>query len=119
MAQRISIPCDELRRLYEDERQGTIAIAAHYGCSPATISTYLRRCSIAARPSRFQPIDLPADELRRLYLDERLPIAEIARRFGVSTSTISNRRRALHLPIRPRTRSPAPLADNPGSGENG
>jgi transposase-like protein len=105
MPTRLKIDCDELRRLYEEEEYGTVALAQHYGCSPATISNRLRDCGIAVRSSRFQPVDIPADELRRLYLVECLPLQAIARRFGVSTRTIMHRRRALGIPTRPRNRS--------------
>jgi AraC-like DNA-binding protein len=102
MARRIDIFCAELRHLYEDERLGIVAIAARYGCSSTTISLRLRDCGVPTRETRFQSRDIPADELRQLYEVERWPIAAIARHFGVSISTVGNRRRMLGIPIRPR-----------------
>lgn len=102
MSRRISIPCGELQRLYEVEHLGTVALARRYGCSPTTVSKCLRNCGIAVRASRFQARHVPADELRRLYMIERLPVRAIAQHFGVSQSTIGNRRRAFGIPVRPR-----------------
>ncbi len=106
MPRQITIPCDELRRLYEDEHLGTVAIAQRYGCSATTISLHLRKCNILARPSRFQPHTVSPEELRRLYLEEKLPIREIARRLGISVSTFNNRRRALNISRRKRRSNP-------------
>ncbi len=99
------VPCAQLRCWYEDEQLGVARIAERVGCSPATISNWLRRCAIPARQGRFQPLAIDHGELRRLYLDETLPLAEIAAAFGVSVSTINNRRRAYNIPkrgLRPR-----------------
>lgn len=102
MPARFTIACDELRHHYAEEQQGIVALAQHYGCSPTTIAHRLRACGIPVRVSRFQACHVPAEVLTQLYLVEQLPIAEIARRLGVSVSTINNRRRAFGLPIRPR-----------------
>ncbi len=104
MQKRIDIPCEDLRRQYGEEHQGVVALAKRYECSAATISKRLHACGIPVRASRFQPHDIPAEELRRLYEDERLPVQDIARHFGVSVSTIGNRRRALGITMRPRHR---------------
>ncbi len=102
MPKRIDIPCEDLRRQYVDEHQGVVALAKHYRCSAATISKRLHACGIPVRASRFQPHHIPAEELRRLYEDEQWPVQDIARHFGVSVSTIGNRRRALGMPVRSR-----------------
>lgn len=96
----ISIPCTELQHLYEDERMTTIQLSARYGCSITTISKRLHTCGIAVRSARFQARVIPEDELRRMYVDERLPVAVIAQYFGVAVNTIYNRRRSYGLPRR-------------------
>jgi hypothetical protein len=101
MRQRIDLPCDELGASYLAGAT-TPALALHYGCSPATIAKRLRGCGIALRDARFLPIGLPEAALRRLYVEERRPIAEIAAYFGVSASTVGNKRRLYGIPIRPR-----------------
>ncbi len=103
MARPVAIDCTELRHLYEEQKLSTVILSRRYTCSPTTISKHLRACGIPVRPSRFQPVYVPADELRQLYEVERLPIREIAQRLGISTGTIANRRRTLGIPNRPRT----------------
>jgi hypothetical protein len=102
MQHTIDLPCDELGASYL--AGATTPVLAHdYGCSPATIAKRLRQCGIVLRNSRFLPIALPEAELRSLYIEERWPIPAIAAYFGVSASTIGNKRRAHGIPIRPRT----------------
>lgn len=102
MVRTLTLDCDELRRLYEEERLGVAAIAARAGCSAPTVSSRLRRCGIATRSSRFTARPVAAEQLRRLYVEERLPLRLIAAALGVSVGTVHNRRRALGLPARGR-----------------
>jgi transposase-like protein len=111
MPRRRDLPCDELRASYL-AGQSTSALARRYGCSPTTISKHLRDCGVALRPARFTPITFDADALRRAYLEERLPIAAIAARFGVSASTVGNKRRRLGIPPRPRRVAASALSDS-------
>ena len=94
------LPCAELQRLYEDERMTTIQLSARYGCSVTTVSKRLHACGVAVRSGRYQARLIPEDELRRLYVEERLQVALIARHFAVSINTIYNRRRSYGLPSR-------------------
>jgi hypothetical protein len=101
MPQNVLLPCDELCSAYL-AGQSTTALARLYGCSPTTIAKNLRACGIMLRPSRFAPVSIEEGALRRVYLDERWPIAAIAAYFGVSASTIGNKRRRYGIPIRAR-----------------
>ncbi len=102
MRQTIPLPsCAELRALYE-AGQSTPVLARRYGCSPATVAKRLRDCGVTLRSSRFQPVAVDEATLRRLYLVERLPIAAIAAYFGISISTVGNKRRLYKIPTRPR-----------------
>jgi hypothetical protein len=98
---RHNLPCEELRTRYQ-AGQSTTSLARHFGCSPTTISKHLRACGVTLRLARF--LSIPVDEatLRRLYLEERLPVKAIAAYFAVSASTIGNKRRLYHIPVRPR-----------------
>ena len=102
----VLLPCDELCSAYL-AGQGTTALARRYGCSPTTIAKNLRACGITLRPSRFASVAVDEGALRRVYLDERWPIAAIAAYFGVSASTIGNKRRRYGIPIRDRYAAPA------------
>ena len=100
MAKSITIPCDDLRRLYEEVPMTSIQLGTYYACSVTTIIKVLRRCGVVMRHTRFQERSIPEDELQRMYVVEGLPVAAIARHFGVAVSTIYNRRRAYGLPLR-------------------
>lgn len=106
MPARVEIDCAELRRFYEEDGIGTVALARHYGCSPTTISKRLHECQVQVRPSRFTPSNVSPEDLRQLYEVERLPLKVIAHRLGISISTISNLRRAHNIPVRPRRAIP-------------
>jgi uncharacterized protein YjcR len=100
LSRRPPIPCDELCRAYA-EGQSSTAIAQRYKCSPTTIIKYLRRCGLSIRSSRFQATAIPEAALRRLYLEGRLPLPAIVAYFGVSISTINNKRRRYNISTRP------------------
>jgi DNA invertase Pin-like site-specific DNA recombinase len=102
MSRRFKLPCDEMRRLYEDERMTTVLLAFRYRCSAATVAKHLRLCGIRVRDARFVRRHIPADELLRLYLEEKLPLARIAEHFGVSISTLYNRLKEANAPRRGR-----------------
>jgi hypothetical protein len=104
--QKIDIPGDELVAAYL-AGAGTPALARRYGCTPTTIAKRLRAAGITLRDARFPAIRVAEATLRRLYLDERLPIAALAAALGVSASTVGNKRRAYGIPIRPRRPMPA------------
>jgi hypothetical protein len=72
-------------------------------------------CGVTPRPSRFVIVHVEEALLRRIYLDERWPIAAIAAHFGVSASTIGNKRRRYGIPIRER-QAPASTQKAVGSG---
>lgn len=101
MRSAIPLPCESLCNAYR-AGQTITALAARYGCSPATIANRLRLYGVSLRDARFRPASISGDELRQLYLDQRLPIAIIAKHFGVSVSTIGNLRRRHQIPTRPR-----------------
>ncbi len=101
MRQQIVLPYNELCSAYL-AGQSTVMLARRYGCSPTTIAKNLRRWGITPRPSRFAAIPVDQATLRHMYLDQHLPIAAIAAYFGVSPSTVGNKRRRYGIPVRPR-----------------
>ncbi len=101
MPRHVSLPNKEICAAYL-AGSSTVALAQRFECSPTTVAKCLRSNGVALRHARFAPTPIDAAELRRAYLDERLPIAQIAARFGVSPGTVSNKRRAFGIPLRPR-----------------
>jgi transcriptional regulator of aromatic amino acid metabolism len=101
MPRNILLPCEQLCYAYL-AGQSTTMLAQRYNCSPTTIAKNLRLCGVTPRQSRFAPAQVEEAVLRRLYLDQRWPIAAIAAHFAVSASTIGNQRRRYGIPIRPR-----------------
>lgn len=95
----LELPDAELAHRYA-QGQSIYRLSLAYGCSPATVAARLRRQGVAMRPTRSRPIDIPRDELERLYVQERLPLREIAARLGVSVSTLGNKRRFYGIPAR-------------------
>lgn len=106
MPRSVLLPCDELCSAYL-VGQSTTVLARRYGCSPTTIAKNLRVCGVTPRPSRFALVHVDEALLRRLYLEESWTIAAIAAHFGVSASTIGNRRRRYGIPLRERRVTPA------------
>ena len=110
---RLPYTCDELRRLYVDERRSTVEIAAAAGMSASGISVALHRCGIPTR-SGGAPLTIPTAELRRLYVDERLDRADIAARYGVATWAVTRRLRTDGI-RRPPAMPPSARPSPPGS----
>jgi transcriptional regulator of aromatic amino acid metabolism len=109
MSRSINLPDAELCDLYTTG-QSTTALAQRYGCSPTTIAKHLRDAGVTLRCSRFLPIPIDEAALRRMYLEERLPIVMLATHFGVSSSTIRNKRRRYGIPPRLRRSTALPLS---------
>lgn len=57
-------------------------------------------------------IDIPKDELERIYLDEDCSIAECAEHFGCSTTTIEGLLRKYDIPVRNRGNQPLEVSKN-------
>jgi len=113
MPRDIDLSCDALVAAYR-AGHNTLTLARRHGCSPTTIAKRLRACGVALRDTRFPAVWVPERTLRRLYLEERRPIGAIAAHFGVSVSTIGNKRRAYNIPTRPRRREALHIREAPG-----
>jgi hypothetical protein len=93
---------DELRLRYEAGAT-LVELGQHYGVSNVTILYRMRRAGIPRRPPGGLQKDLPkseADELRRLY-GAGATLAELARHYGVSESTVFRRMERAGIPRRP------------------
>ena len=84
---------EKLRRSYLDEKINTVEIAKELGVNDSTVGRWLRMYSIDIRS--FSEARLPVgfvvpakEELERIYVNERVSSSRIAKKFGVSNSTV-------------------------------
>lgn len=80
-----------IRRLYWEEGLSIVEIGRRMGVSPSAIQRYMDRHNIPRRPPGPPPgpVDrLGPDELRRLYWEEGLSLAQIARQIGVHSVSV-------------------------------
>ena len=110
---------DTLRRLYVREGKSMGEIARGLGCSTTTVGDWLRRHGIETRTSRVNPPSdrddgLGEENLRRLYVEERLSSTEIAEETGFSRKTVCKWLRLHGI----ETRSPEESGAGFPSGEN-
>lgn len=73
-----------LKLLFIDKDMTLVYIADVFGCDPCTIA---KLASSYGLQKRREPIDM--EEIKRLRLNERLRVEEIAKRYGRKTSTIA------------------------------
>jgi len=91
------------------------ALAAEQGCSAQKVRDDLRRHGLTLRPQGQTTPGLDAlgdDDLRRLYVEERLSFAEIAERAGCSTGAVGKRLRRAGVTARPRGGRARPLDES-------
>lgn len=93
-----TIPKDELERLYLDEGLSIKECAEYFECSTAPIEDRLRKYDIPVRSRGNQPLELPEDTLRELYVEAGLTTAQIAVRFDCHPSTIGHRLNEYDIP---------------------
>ena len=106
MARPLDLPGAAIAKHYQ-AGQSTVTLARRYGCSPTTVAKIIRTQGVEVRPARFRPMFIVESELRDLYVVQRLPVAQIAAYFGVSTSTVGNKRRLYGIAVRARRVAPA------------
>lgn len=95
--------------------QSADALAAELGCSSQKVRDDLRRHGLTLRPQRQTAAGLDAlgdDGLRRLYVEERLSLAEIAERAGCSRAAVGKRLRQAGITARPRGGRARPLDES-------
>ena len=89
------IHCDDLHRLYIDERLPTTEIAKRLGVTPTGVSNAMKRCSIEVRDHGTE-LTINTAQLRR-HLDEGLANQQIAEIYGVATYAVTRRLRLEQL----------------------
>ncbi|MDE0042661.1 MAG: hypothetical protein OXT74_11545 [Candidatus Poribacteria bacterium] len=107
-----NINIDQIKYLYYHEKKSVPEIAAIFGCSPAPIYARMqengmqRRSYSEAHKLRCAQnvLDLDLEEIVRLYFEERLTIADVGKRLGVSSYTVQ--KRLIAAGYKPRKKSP-------------
>jgi transposase-like protein len=95
------IPVAEVVRLYCDEGRSVEQIARELGWSTSAIYSRLVGLGIARRtPWARNAVECTIDDLRSLYVEERLSLSEIARRYGCSLTTIWRKLQAFGIACR-------------------
>ncbi|MEW6477431.1 MAG: hypothetical protein AB1679_34700 [Actinomycetota bacterium] len=95
--------------------QSADALAAELGCSSQKVRDDLRRHGLTLRPQAQTAPGLDAlgdDGLRRLYVEERLSLAEIGERAGCSRAAVGKRLRQAGITARPRGGRARPLDES-------
>jgi DNA-binding CsgD family transcriptional regulator len=100
---RVNVPREELERLYYGEGLTQAQIARRFGYSEALIAQRMRAFGMDTRiQADYRRVEISSQELRYLYLDMELSIAEIAGLKGCSVTPVFRQLHAYGIPVRPR-----------------
>jgi DNA-binding CsgD family transcriptional regulator len=103
MATKLDIPETLLREMYVERKMTVREIAKELGYSERTIRACMDEYGIEVRIAGQQRIELPEDELCRLYVEEGLSTVEIGLRLGCNERTVANRLEERGIARRPRS----------------
>ena len=91
---------DTLSRLYLKEKKSIRAIAKITGCSYSSVVRRCRKYGIILRTSRHEKIKIDRAVLRKLYVEERKTVDEIAAILSCNPNTILRRLNEYKIPVR-------------------
>ena len=102
MPGRMLISKETLHRLYYEEGLTQAAIARKLGCHRRTVREHMKAYHMRTRTAGdYTRVDLPREELRRLYLQCRLSLQEVASQFGCSVATVQKYLKRYGIVTRP------------------
>ena len=94
-----------VRRLYVEDRVSMVRIAAQLHCDTDRVRAVLTGEGVPIRmPGRrddHRPAPITAAQLQKLYVEEDLPISEVARRLGCSDTRVAAALERLQIPRHP------------------
>ena len=100
---RVTIPKEDLVRMYQNEGLTISDIGRKLGCQPSIVWQRLKKYNIPRRNSgTISRTIITKEALQRLYVDEGKSAAKIAREMGCSDITVLNRLREYGFEIRGR-----------------
>ncbi len=99
---RLNIPKNLLEELYVKRGLSSVEIAKQLGVSAVVIRRRLHEYDIPMRTwADYFRVEIPSDELRRLYWDENLSPDEIAWQYDCAPETVLNRIHEAGIPLKP------------------
>lgn len=98
----VDIPKDELIELYVYKRLSSRKIGEIYNVNKSTVLRKLKKFDISRRKTSeaLTKYKISKEVLKRLYIDEKIPMTKIAEMFGCSERTIANKLNQFNVPIR-------------------
>lgn len=100
----IEIPEADLRDFYLNQKRSAKQIAKHYGYSVKVIQSRLHSFGIPMRTiseaRRVGRVEIPEDDLRELYLQQKVSTVQIAERYGSNPATVARQISAFGIPLR-------------------
>jgi len=100
MPNRISIPKNELKSLYEKKKLTTYEIADIYNCCQATIWKRLKEYGIKCLPNGRRSLVISKSKLRDLYIKRKLSSRKIAKIYRCAYSAIDSKIRKYGFPVK-------------------
>ena len=91
------LPTDEICHLYTNKRLSSTKIAKKYGCCKATILKRLRKANVKMRDAGLPRLKISDEELKRLYIEERLSTWKLGKLIGCGRSTVHRKLRKLEV----------------------
>ena len=100
MKSKMTITVEQLKAMFIDQKMSDVAIARQCGVCNITVANWRNKHGIRrSAPSNF--VDIPAAALKRMYVDEKMKMEDIAKHFKCGESTIRTKIVQLGLTLDP------------------
>lgn len=97
---------EEIIELHQEKGWTNKQLSEHYGVSTCAINTRLRKWkSNVSDCNRNSRVDIPKEDIRRMYWDEEMHPSQIADKYGVHKMTITNKMKTYGIPTRTKSES--------------
>jgi len=92
---------EEIIELHQEDGWTNQQLSKYYNVSTCAINTRLRKWKANISDcNRNNRVDIPKEDIRRMYWDEELHPSQIAKKYGVHKMTITNKMRTYGIPTR-------------------
>jgi hypothetical protein len=97
---------DEIIKLHREDDWTNQQIADHLGTSASSINVRLRKWKANnSDGNRVNRVEIPKEDIRRMYWDEQMHPSQIAEIYGVCKQTITNKMKSYGIPFRTKSES--------------